>query len=55
MNHQNNKNIEKPALGDIPACDRYARQAVKISTKPYYTLAFIWSRFLDLSFLVEVK
>jgi hypothetical protein len=45
----------KPELGNIPACDDYARQAIKLSTKPYSTLGYIWSRFLIDSFLQGVK
>ena len=43
--------LKKPTLGDISACDDYARQASEISAKPYKTLAYIWSRFLVRSYL----
>lgn len=41
----------KPALGNIPACGNYAHQAVKLSSQPFRTLGYIWSRFLAESFL----
>ena len=43
--------LKKPALGNLSACDDYAREAFKISTKPYKTLAYIWTRFLIRSYL----
>ncbi len=46
---------QRPPLGDIEACTGYAREAVKQSSRPYHTLAYIWTRFLKRSFLEGVQ
>ena len=37
-------------LDDMSACKDYVSKAVKISTQPYCTSAYIWVRFLTESY-----
>ena len=41
----------KPKLGDLTACQHYAHLATQQSTRPFHTSAFIWTRFIDRSFI----
>jgi len=43
--------LKKPEKGDLSACASYAHEAVKHSSQPFNTLAFIWVRFLKASYL----
>ena len=45
--------LQKPKNGDLSACTDYAHEAVKHSSKPFHTLAFIWVRFLKASYLQD--
>lgn len=50
MKPANTTPLKKPDLGDLIACEAYVSEAAKISTKPNYTVSYIWSRFLIASF-----
>ena len=45
----------KPEPGDLEACAKYAKEALKYSTKVYRVPAYIWVRFLKRSFLEGVQ